>query len=257
MRKPVQPETTTRRCGLEATVPCYLREVTVDEHGFITDFAIAFLPDDVNPDEIKGALRDALNLDEPEHCRIYDAEDRYLAGHPGTPLPLGIVARLRRTRRGLVARLRTRHRVLLSFERDETSPGGLQMRYAGPPFAVDAERLEAWILSSNPSLPDAADSDCETDVLALWRGACRAGAVIVPQCVTAEMFTSADLDGTTFTFVVYPVGGPSVRGVTAGWRVAEAIAAPDGAAANAPDLIRAAVGVFVVELNDALGLPGR
>jgi hypothetical protein len=87
MCKPGQPETTTRRCGLEATVPCYLKNVAVDEHGFITDFAIAFLPDDVDPDEVKRALRAALNLEEPDRCHIYDADDRDLAGHPGTPRP--------------------------------------------------------------------------------------------------------------------------------------------------------------------------
>jgi hypothetical protein len=76
---------TSRRTGLQATVPCYLTDVSVDEDGFITDFAVAYLPDDADPGEIKRALRDALNLDEPDRCELYDAEDHYLAGHPGTP----------------------------------------------------------------------------------------------------------------------------------------------------------------------------
>jgi hypothetical protein len=66
-------------------VPFYLKDVTVDADGFITDFTVAFLPDDVDPDEIKHVVHDALNLDEPHRCHLYDNEDRYLAGHPGTP----------------------------------------------------------------------------------------------------------------------------------------------------------------------------
>jgi hypothetical protein len=96
MRKSSQPRTTTQRSGLQATVPFYLTEVSVDEDGFITDFEVAYLPDDADPEEIKRALRDALNLDEPPRCEVYDADDRYLAGHPGTPTAPGIVARLRR-----------------------------------------------------------------------------------------------------------------------------------------------------------------
>jgi len=42
--------TTTARSGLQATVPLYLADVTVDDAGFITDYRIAFLPPDADPD---------------------------------------------------------------------------------------------------------------------------------------------------------------------------------------------------------------
>jgi hypothetical protein len=110
MGRPSQPEMTSRRTGLQATVPCYLTDVSVDEHGFITDFAVAYLPEDVDPGEIKRALGDALNLDEPHRCELYDAEDRYLAGHPGTPgqqpPPGRLAPAIRRANRQLMARRR-------------------------------------------------------------------------------------------------------------------------------------------------------
>lgn len=78
---------TTRRTGLQATVPLYLSDVEVDPDGFIADFNVAYLPPGVDPEQIKAALRDAVNLDEPERCSIYDDEDRWLLGHPGSPRP--------------------------------------------------------------------------------------------------------------------------------------------------------------------------
>ncbi len=85
MRKSQPSRTTSQRAGLQATVPCYLKDVVVDDDGFIIDFAVAFLPDDVDPAEVKRAVQDALNLDEPHRCEVYDGDERYLAGHPGTP----------------------------------------------------------------------------------------------------------------------------------------------------------------------------
>ena len=81
------PGFTTQRTGLEAVVPLYLRDVVVDADGFITDFNIAFLPAEVDPAEIKAAVREAINLDEPHRCSVHDSEDRWLLGHPGSPLP--------------------------------------------------------------------------------------------------------------------------------------------------------------------------
>ena len=75
---------TTARSGLLATVPLYLKDVTVDADGFITDYQIAYLLDFVDPDDIKEIVREAINLDEPERCEVYD-RDRFLEGHPGTP----------------------------------------------------------------------------------------------------------------------------------------------------------------------------
>jgi hypothetical protein len=82
-----QQATTTARSGLQATVPLYLDDVTVDDAGFITDYRIAFLPPDAEPGEVKRLLANSLNLDEPHRCRVYDKDDRDLAGHPGTPAP--------------------------------------------------------------------------------------------------------------------------------------------------------------------------
>ncbi len=82
-----QGATTNTRSGLQATVPLYLDDVTVDDAGFITDYRIAFLPPDADPGEVKQLLANSLNLDEPHRCRVYDKDDRDLAGHPGTPAP--------------------------------------------------------------------------------------------------------------------------------------------------------------------------
>jgi hypothetical protein len=81
-----EPATTTCRTGLNATAEIYLKNVTVDEHGLVRAYEIAYLAPDVDPDYVRDALKDALNLDQPERVRVYDEEDRYLAGHPGTPL---------------------------------------------------------------------------------------------------------------------------------------------------------------------------
>jgi hypothetical protein len=78
-------QTTTRRSGLQATVPIYLTDVSVDKRGFITNFRVACLPPDVDPEEITQAVTGALNLEEPERTRVYDKQDRPLLGHPGTP----------------------------------------------------------------------------------------------------------------------------------------------------------------------------
>lgn len=83
----MRAQTTTRRHGLQATAEIYLKEVSVDEDGFVKDYEIAYLDGEVDPQEIKQATRNALNLDEPERVRLYDENDRYLAGHPGTPRP--------------------------------------------------------------------------------------------------------------------------------------------------------------------------
>lgn len=81
------PATTTCRTGLEATAEIYLKNVTVDEHGLVRAYEIAFLPPDVDPEYIRDVLKDALNLDQPERVRIYDDHERDLEGHPGTPSP--------------------------------------------------------------------------------------------------------------------------------------------------------------------------
>jgi hypothetical protein len=80
-----RPRYTVARSGLQATVPLYLDQVTVNADGFITNYRIAFLPDFIDPGDIKAILREAINLDEPERCEVYDEDDRYLEGHPGTP----------------------------------------------------------------------------------------------------------------------------------------------------------------------------
>jgi hypothetical protein len=80
-----QPETTIRRVGLQATAEIYLKNVAVYADGFVLDYEIAFLPDDVDPAEIRRVTRDAINFDQPERIRVYDDQDRYLARHPGTP----------------------------------------------------------------------------------------------------------------------------------------------------------------------------
>jgi hypothetical protein len=77
--------TTTCRTGLEATAQIYLKDVSVDEHGFLSDYAIAYLPPWADRDEIKRALADAINTDMPERIHVYDEDDRSLADHPGTP----------------------------------------------------------------------------------------------------------------------------------------------------------------------------
>lgn len=87
MRSIARSRFTTRRTGLDATVPLYLRDVAVDGDGFITGFQVAYLPVGAEPDEIKAALRNAINLDEPDRCSVYDSEDRWLLGHPGSPRP--------------------------------------------------------------------------------------------------------------------------------------------------------------------------
>lgn len=78
-------ERTLCRTGLQATAEIYLKNVTLDEGGFVVDYQIAFLDWDGDPHEIKRATSNAINLDQPERVRVYDGEDRYLAGHPGTP----------------------------------------------------------------------------------------------------------------------------------------------------------------------------
>ena len=88
MPQRTQEATTTARSGLQATVPLYLTDVTVDDAGFITDYRIAFLPPDADPREAKQLLANSLNLDEPHRCHVYDEDDRDLAGHPGTPAPI-------------------------------------------------------------------------------------------------------------------------------------------------------------------------
>jgi hypothetical protein len=79
------PEQTARRVGLQATAEIYLKDVSVDPAGFVVEYTIAFLPPGVDADEITQITRDAINVDEPERIRLYDEQDRYLAGHPGTP----------------------------------------------------------------------------------------------------------------------------------------------------------------------------
>lgn len=98
------PPYTVARSGLQATVPLYLDQVTVNADGFITDYRIAFLPDFVDPGDIKAILREAISLDKPEHCEVYDEDDRWLAGHPGTPRrrqPISAVSAWRRRRRAV------------------------------------------------------------------------------------------------------------------------------------------------------------
>jgi hypothetical protein len=78
---------TTQRTGLQATVPLYLSDVTVDAKGTITNYRIAFLPADADPDEVKRLLANSINLGDPARCRVYDHDDRPLAGHPATATP--------------------------------------------------------------------------------------------------------------------------------------------------------------------------
>jgi hypothetical protein len=99
-----RPRYTVARSGLQATVPLYLDQVTVNADGFITGYRIAFLPDFIDAGDIKAILREAISLDQPEHCEVYDEDDRYLEGHPGTPRrrwPISAVAARRRCRRAL------------------------------------------------------------------------------------------------------------------------------------------------------------
>lgn len=101
-------ETTTRRTGLQATVPLYLTNVTVDEHGFIVEFDIAFVRPEYDSDVIRRAITEAINLDEPEQARVYDEDDRYLAGHPGTPPGPPLRRRIRWALRRAALRIRGR-----------------------------------------------------------------------------------------------------------------------------------------------------
>lgn len=109
----------------------------VDDDGFIIDFAVAFLPDDVDPAEVKRAVQDALNPDEPHRCEVYDADDRYLARHPGTPNDHSdrlaeIIERLNRRARMMPARL------------DGLDLRGELARLCGLPFVRQHFQVPRW-----------------------------------------------------------------------------------------------------------------
>lgn len=63
-------------CGepLEATVPCYLSDVVVDEDGYIISYRVAF-GDSYDQTSKDSPLGDALNLDDPTEARVYCPDD--------------------------------------------------------------------------------------------------------------------------------------------------------------------------------------
>jgi hypothetical protein len=160
--------------------------------------------------------------------------------------------------------------LLLTVGSSDSARGQLELRYTGPPARLDERALAHWLTTTQaaaddpsianagrsaprrPEVPSAPAFECDTTIVELWDRALAAEAVLIPDGVTAELFTSNDADETFFTFVVYPEGGRQLRGVTAGWRSADALTAGQDTETDEPDAVRAALQVFVSELNDAL-----
>jgi len=91
---------------------------------------------------LQTSLSGNINLDQPERIRVYDAEDRYLAGHPGTPShqpPAGRLAcAIRRAIRQRAARRRpadARSGLVV------INGGGVPEHICGPVTLVDFSEL--------------------------------------------------------------------------------------------------------------------